>query len=524
MSKNLQDIDDLFKKSIDDYEEMPSKNVWENIEKSLNEKNLFSLKIKYATLKKYAVLLLLLLLGSTCYYYTFSKKAGYRIFNGNDKIGIKNAGKKITDNAAAIKIKLTDKKSYKDVVSLKKEPGINVTPNTSFPIKANVADIGTDHNLIKIKSGKNNPDKSTNSLKGIAFDNKEKNVLHAKYQRQNKPIKTSVNDYNKEEAISWESYTEHDVKTKNNTNSTTRFVDNYVPEKLIANLELLKLKAIVSSRLLNLAMGSIAGLSNLAANNSRMKKQKLTNRFTVIMYASPETAFDRLEDDQLHNYMAPAAINRPPDNRSKIKDEEHRTGSFSAGILIDYALKNNFSIQSGISIVNKSSETDPKKVFAEMDNDGTIKYKYNCAFGSSFINPKIGTAIVIGDSATATATSNKLMYVGIPVNLSYHLKKGRFQISPIIGTTINFLVKQGISTGITDAAGSQKQHSTNINGVKSMYINTNVGIDFSYSLNHKVALTVMPSTALALSAVNKNSTVKSFPNTFGIRAGLKINL
>ena len=258
-------------------------------------------------------------------------------------------------------------------------------------------------------------------------------------------------------------------------------------------------------------------------NKSRTNINPWFKKLSATVYISPEIAFNRLDNDKMEDHGAGGG-NRPPDDRHKIKKEEERATSYSIGILVNYRLKKQWSIQSGITLINKSSETAPKKVFAERADDGIIKFKNNCAFGSSFITPKKGSFINVGDSTTADETENKIAYLGIPFSIGYHIIKGKFSINPIIGTALNFLIKQAVNTGITDTTGSEKQQSKIINGLKPTYINAQFGVDFSYQLTNNFSITLMPTASMALTAVNENSTVKAYPNSFGIRAGLKFKL
>ena len=67
MDKNLQNIEDLFKEAFENDEEQLPPGVWNNIEHVLDKDNLVSIKKKYNSLKKFAILLLFLLVGFSIY-------------------------------------------------------------------------------------------------------------------------------------------------------------------------------------------------------------------------------------------------------------------------------------------------------------------------------------------------------------------------------------------------------------------------------------------------------------------------
>ena len=52
MDENLQNIADLFKDALENYEEQLPPGVWNNIEHALDKDNLVSIKKKYNSLKK----------------------------------------------------------------------------------------------------------------------------------------------------------------------------------------------------------------------------------------------------------------------------------------------------------------------------------------------------------------------------------------------------------------------------------------------------------------------------------------
>jgi hypothetical protein len=167
---------------------------------------------------------------------------------------------------------------------------------------------------------------------------------------------------------------------------------------------------------------------------------------------------------------------------------------------------------------------DPKKIFAKMDADGKVKYRFDCSSGYTYISLKSGTAAtpVVGDSVVAAASTNTLKYIGVPLALTYTVNLGKFNIVPTFGTVANFLAKQQIETEITQPGSSEKQTINSIQGLKSSYFNLFSGISFEYNLNKRVAFSVIPSGNFALTAINKNAAVKSYPNSFALTGGIKI--
>src|SRR4051812_19318548 len=67
MSENLQDIDDLFRKAADAHDDMPSANVWANIDKQLDKKKVVLISRKYNKLKWAAAAMLIFSVGMAMY-------------------------------------------------------------------------------------------------------------------------------------------------------------------------------------------------------------------------------------------------------------------------------------------------------------------------------------------------------------------------------------------------------------------------------------------------------------------------
>ena len=507
MNDNLDDIDDLFTSSFEGYEETPSVNVWDAIDQDLENRNHSSLKLKYNNLKKLTAILSLFTISSIAYHFIAGQT--------NNKIGVEDSSVVIKKDAHQV-IEQPNTAAVNLPLNLK-----NIT-DTILSERMEVKSIGTDMKINKtplfLRTDKILIDRNNSKISDLTsnIDPIDKvQMVEKKYYVDELmlPIKneTLITGTDQNNTLSFKKNLINNVRMVKESTIAEPVLLSYksVPESDTA----FKISAITFNHLLN---------SN---NIATIKKGSISgkNKFSLAVFISPETAFNRLEDDKPDGNRG-YGQNRRPDDRHKIKEEESTTRSLTGGLLLAYQLNKRISIQSGITFINKTAQNDPKKVFAELDNGGKIQYKYNCSFGSTYISPKLSNAPVVGDSAIANASNNSLFYVGIPFNISYHFSVGKFQLSPTIGSAINFLIKQHITTGIQDFSGSQKQYNNTINGLKPTYINANLGFDIQYYLSKKLAITAMPSATIAVNAVNANEAVRSYPNTFGVRLGFKMNL
>lgn len=97
MDKNFHDIEDLFRKGLEDNEDIPSQKAWDGIEKKLDKENVVSIERKYDLLKnKVASLLLLLGKGLSIYIWNNQNKNYVKPDNGISAINQKLKSKKDT--------------------------------------------------------------------------------------------------------------------------------------------------------------------------------------------------------------------------------------------------------------------------------------------------------------------------------------------------------------------------------------------------------------------------------------------
>ena len=74
MDKNLHNIEELFRKGLEDNEEIPPENTWDRIDKILDRDKIISINRKYTRLKRVVFLLVFLLAGVSMYYWNNRNK------------------------------------------------------------------------------------------------------------------------------------------------------------------------------------------------------------------------------------------------------------------------------------------------------------------------------------------------------------------------------------------------------------------------------------------------------------------
>ena len=256
-----------------------------------------------------------------------------------------------------------------------------------------------------------------------------------------------------------------------------------------------------------------------AAAKPIITKKTGSIHFSVMPFYSPQFSFTRIDEDMDHR--------RPPfqqgSPREKIKNDETYTSSSSWGIVLAMPLGKKWSVQSGVSYNNRSVVIQPKNIYAQLDPDGNVKYRFDCSSGYTYITPKSGTIPVVGDSISVARSNNNLQYIGVPLSINYtFLSSKKINIIPSLGLMANFLVKQSIQTSLDPASTNQKENITSIQGLRKTYFNGTFGLALQYNFSKKVALQLAPGVNLALNSINQNAAVKSYLNSYSVAGGIKI--
>jgi hypothetical protein len=113
--------------------------------------------------------------------------------------------------------------------------------------------------------------------------------------------------------------------------------------------------------------------------------------------------------------------------------------------------------------------------------------------------------------------------VSVPLTIKYVFSKGKLSLSPGLGIAANFLNKGKIETEIAGSAGTEKASIDHIQGLNNSYFSGLVSVGAEYSLNKTFALSFTPTGRIALSAINKDTPVKTYLNSFGLATGLRIS-
>ena len=117
---------------------------------------------------------------------------------------------------------------------------------------------------------------------------------------------------------------------------------------------------------------------------SLVRKQAKPFRFSVMPFYSPHISFHRIENDD-HD-----GRRWQEHERDEIRHGEQHQNNNTFGLQIAMPISKHWGIQSGVSYTMKKIDIEPKKVFAKLDDDGKVKYRFDCSSGYTYLASKTG--------------------------------------------------------------------------------------------------------------------------------------
>ncbi len=525
MSENLHNIDDLFKKAIDEHGDTPSLKVWEAIDKNLDKKKVVSISKKYNKLKWAAAVLLLASFGMAMYTWQTRMKNKELVKQNNiNKVSkIKNKTKTKNNNNKNFTLpeiitpqneKNSDTQNKKQINSPLTQTVTNTDKQKNQQenfVQQNITTAQKEKNLLPTSSQHNNTAKDKEKVEQTLAANQDekKSEQFDKNNKQQKNKRVIIRD---------------NIKTKVPENTITT-PEKYIVDAPIIFINVPKPYGILEIQSVNPFSNSLPFLSasaeNITEKNKNASSKKSTAKstksslFSATIFFSPEFVFSNVKDD--HPRFR-------EDNRNEIKNNEKIISSSSYGLLLEYSVGSNWKLQSGVAVFTRVTGINTKIIYARPDNNGNVNYRLSCSAGSVYVPLKSGANPSQGDSTKILSAKNTLQYISIPLAVKYVIGKGKLNLVPGVGISANILSKGKTETVIATTGGSESSGSNNIEGLKSNYFNSQISLGAQYHLSKKIALNFTPTARLALSSINKNAAVKTKLNSFGLSAGITIKL
>ena len=512
MNKDLHNIDDLFRNSIDDHiEEVPG-DVWKNIDHSLDKKQAAFYKRKYFAVRAAAIFLVLiggLAIAALLHYRESAKpsetdSANRRSIstpNSNNNVAVNHSQSKTSQEVAteinrkAEQNTTSDKENTNATNTQTDNKNTTVEQSRSKENKqANTDNYSTQKTeQLSVSVSENRLKNQKKAEKHVATNNNFVGIIH---EDQNKTTEGSI-----EEQIN--------LRTDKAGNSLN-FQRATIINGTLLSTNKPDLAAIPSSNINNSPF-SISGAGTIKDPRSKI----YSGSWSIAPMYAQNINLNTLKDDDHYR--------DPRNNSHEARRTEQESSSFTAGIGIQKEFSNSIALQTGVQYFSSQKSIQPKTIFAREDGRGFIRYQFQCSSGNSYITSKTGTAPAVGDSIKTNFSESKLSYLQVPLLVSYKISFGKFSLLPSIGLQTNFLLSGKLSSSLAQTAGEEKV-SSSIDGLRFMYFSGVIQPQFNYSLNDKISLDLNPNINFSLSPINKETAVRTYQNMISLGAGIRVKL
>lgn len=528
MDENLHPIDDLFKKAIDDHDEVPSSKVWENIDKNLDKKKVISITKKYEKWKWVAAALFIFSVGMAMY--TWNLKLRYKEVVKGHKVKTTKAfnQKQVTtgdrSNVEDKTVTVKDKKQNSSVNNIKK--------STTAPDRITINEQNT---IVKVEkssklAGKSNINNRITENNIPAVVRQMRKDVYAKNKGQQIKELLATTNITKSD-ITPKEITSNSESADRNKNISTAADSLYNASLPLEKFEVETSIVSVPKNLLQVpppvisakdisSISTVSNNSNTATKASGSLKGLKPLKNTVSIFFSPGVVSTRLRNDLQHFRE---------DDRHEIKQNETNNYAYTIGAMVERNIASNLSILSGLSLATRVTENNSKTLFARPDNSGNVNYRISCSAGYAYVTSKRAgpgggsNRPSPGDTIQSLSSTTTLQYLSVPAGLRYHLNKGKFSFNPAVALAANFITKKKIETVLFAAGGNENTTTGDIQGLKPAYFDGSIRTDLAYNLGRTIGISLLPSARFALSSITKDGPVKTYVNTFGLGIGLNVH-
>lgn len=568
MDKNLPDIDQYFKDALEDYAETPPAFVWEGINESLGEKPLPSGGAGSALLSVPAWLIVLVSLlppqSTQIHALTWVKENAVKIEKqATTKTAISGTGtgslfskpfwkeREAGNSPNGNKTKYQEaKRVFENKPIESKQTGTQqaitrIENKTGRYADLEESDIGQKQENI-LKGGENITvfaEKQTettlvskqksNMANQASFDPGKAEIILAAAGANTIPEKMAV-DVEKKMDIFQIKQIDHQTpvgpeKQVANSNQADDIILNEaalntLPENTPSNefhyyskQLLLQSRAVKKVPLVFATPATPGRNAGTEALIAALKPAKLPHHLTwsVNGYYRPEwqqKQMGRLENDRHDG---------PRNDRQAIRRQEPNINSFTTGLVAGVQLGNGLIIESGISMFDQTSTNGRQLVRPRPDSGGAYKLRFDFAEGYTHIKLKNGNPPGANDSVIITSATTTIRYVGVPLQVSYPFKFGKFFALPSAGITYQWLTTGKLDAQVQQGTDKHQFSENKISGLKNSFLSGQAGISLEYRISPALRFQLAPTYRFALNPVNKGAAVQYYPAAWGVGLGIR---
>ena len=532
-----KNIDRLFQEKFKDFEEIPSEEVWGNIEAQLDEKKKRRVIPFWWKLSGVAAVFLIGFLVSKSIYDDGVTPENTIVKESNSN----PAEKSKTDDINKKDLKINSEVTTETVVVDKNKPSQSNQNSVDDAPRKNRLNSNEDAVVINPKEAKNNTDPSENRGSRKTHNTSVSGVAERKptHKRSLKNIGSTEQNHTPLTEATFEKTNNLTAENQNkNSQSTAKkdIVQNHSQEKTnketlpsidkkTINFDDLKgttTSNIVTKEVTPKANDTVTAITSVATNEleellnekeSKLKKESKRSRWQLASNVAPV-------------FLGSVSNGSPIDSTLSKNSKSYNT-NVGFGIGVSYAVNNKFSIRTGLNKVNLSYDTNDISFFRGMQAKTLSGVQHNAAsamihvesnsaantssspeiellpFETTFINKSVGSL------------KQEMGYLEMPVEMTYNVLDKKFGIKIIGGFSTLFLQENSVSI-VSENRDTVLGKANNLNDV---HFSTNFGLGFRYSFLKSFEFNVDPTVKYQLNTFNGNA--GSFkPYLFGIYSGI----
>lgn len=513
MSENLHDIDDLFRSNLDDYEAVPSAQVWEQLEQKLDAGNALPAnnRRRFGHYPIWTAGIILIATLTTLLLWSTTQEGDSATTESTGSYEQKAAGDTAATNAQSRQTENNNHAPLSETETTALSTEVSADQQASMQSKAAeqrskksagaatiVSSDLTNPTGTLQKSGNNQIKRSNIALPSNATSGSNAIPLSAtqNFQSGFDDAGTGM----KAQATSG--------ATNDNRLGFNRFLYRSNETAMPAPKPAPSFAA--------MQLGASHTNSATAAAAASLPNLKSTARpsFSLAGFYRVEGSNNKVSNDR------PAGRH---DDRRAIKERESQTSSFTTGLQAAAQLGKNWGLYTGLQLQQQKSSIKGYDMVAQRGPDGRVRYRLDCQAGYVYLDKNdTPQPPAPGDSARSLPGESTLQYIGIPVGVSYRIKAGnKFSITPQADVQWQIKTRGTVQSGI-QTVSSKTLITQPVSGLKSSYAGAYIGVEGSYRLGKKAEIMLAPGYRFSLTPVNKNTSVKTSLHAAGIAAGIRV--
>ncbi len=473
MSELNEDIDKLFRDSIEESEITPSKGVWESIDKKLDRKQFNKFQKRLRRLIGLIIFLSISVIGLGVLQVSqyFSKK----------------------DN----QISTIETKENVNAEALVNSKTFTAKQNSSVK-SSGTSPTSTDKKINHEKNNNNTVNTLVNKTENKKPDFESGISANKSYKQNYNNVSASFTSNVSNESLIAEAETNEIAKTILPEIQTTDILNVDTAENMNKNQD---------SLMAGIDKDSVQTLQNTSPDIE--DKMPFKYRFSIAGIFSPDFYSSQFLDND-HN-----------DNQQEgdYKDSESPDFSYTTGIKIGCKVSKRWGIYSGLTFSAMSYSINQKTLYAQQADNGEVNYLVTSSAG--VVRLPASSLTQIGDSINTNGNIiQSLQFISIPLLFQYRISNKRMDYYAFAGANANFFL-----LGKTEATfeNSVSESSTQIDGMRKNYFTGVVGLGAQYHISPRVSVMLEPTFKKAITSINKSTPVSSYPFSFGITAGLSFH-